>query len=311
MIKLGDNEVKEVYLGNKRIAKIYKGDEEVFNDCFVVKGKWTDDSTESNWECKVNNRITDLIPFTNPNTKEFIYEVLKRPNTIERLLADNYFIERIYSVKSSSSPTSLLYLFSSCHNLISADISNVNLNNTTDFRYAFNDCQNLEYCKVGHIVAKKVNFKGMFRLCPNLKEIIISGDIGVIDVVNAFNGIGISKLDVTYLDTSECSNFSLAFSSSKIKELTLNFDMSNATNVKNMFALSYLLENITGSISNLKISISLMDCPLTNESAMLFINGLADVDEPQTITFKATTYDTLTEEQIKIATDKNWTVARA
>lgn len=49
-------------------------------------------------------------------------------------------------------------------------------------------------------------------------------------------------------------------------------------------------------------------CPLTPESAMVIINGLSEVKENKTLTLSKTTYDSLTSEQIQIATDKGWVV---
>lgn len=51
--------------------------------------------------------------------------------------------------------------------------------------------------------------------------------------------------------------------------------------------------------------------PLTADSAMVFINGLEEVTETKTLSLKDTTYDSLTEEQIAIATSKGWTVTRS
>lgn len=62
------------------------------------------------------------------------------------------------------------------------------------------------------------------------------------------------------------------------------------------FAFCSNLKNVIGSLSGIKMDLSLNVSPLTNESAMIFINGLATVDKAKTITFKATTYNTLTDE---------------
>lgn len=42
---------------------------------------------------------------------------------------------------------------------------------------------------------------------------------------------------------------------------------------------------------------------------MVLINGLANVTTAKTITFKTSTYNTLTEEQKAVATSKGWTIA--
>lgn len=69
------------------------------------------------------------------------------------------------------------------------------------------------------------------------------------------------------------------------------------------------LKNVVGSITGIHFPIDLSSCPLTRVSAMVFINGLDTITTPKTITFSQTTYDTLSAEDIAIATNKGWTVA--
>lgn len=59
---------------------------------------------------------------------------------------------------------------------------------------------------------------------------------------------------------------------------------------------------------NLATSISFKSSPLSHESALSVINGLADIKKAETITFKQSTYDTLTEDEIALATSKGWTI---
>lgn len=91
-----------------------------------------------------------------------------------------------------------------------------------------------------------------------------------------------------------------------------NWDCSNVTNMQDIFTGSTALSSITGSISNIRPHISLASNPLDNDSAMVLINGLKDYSgtgSSRTITFRKSTYDTLTDEQKAIATSKGWTVA--
>lgn len=76
-----------------------------------------------------------------------------------------------------------------------------------------------------------------------------------------------------------------------------------------MFWFCSALNTITGPITGISRSINLGDSPLTHDSAMVFMNGLNTVTETKTITFKSTTYETLTEVEIAAATAKGWTVA--
>lgn len=71
------------------------------------------------------------------------------------------------------------------------------------------------------------------------------------------------------------------------------------------------LTTITGKISNIKANICFDWSPLTRESALVVINGLADLtnSDTQTITFSGTTKALLTEEDKTLITSKNWTLA--
>lgn len=90
-----------------------------------------------------------------------------------------------------------------------------------------------------------------------------------------------------------------------------DWDLSNVTDASNMFDYCYKLTDVTGSITGIKVALKLSHCTLTNESAMIFINGLEPTTVAKTITFKTATYNTLTDEQKAIATTKGWTIAKA
>ena len=59
----------------------------------------------------------------------------------------------------------------------------------------------------------------------------------------------------------------------------------------------------------LKISLKLSETALDRASLRAIINGLAEVETTQTLTLGATLMAKLTEEDIAIATAKNWTIA--
>ena len=71
------------------------------------------------------------------------------------------------------------------------------------------------------------------------------------------------------------------------------------------------LTTITGPITGISTNINLRYNPLTHDSAMVFMNGLNTVTGTKTITFKSTTYKTLTKAEIAAATAKGWTVKSA
>lgn len=104
------------------------------------------------------------------------------------------------------------------------------------------------------------------------------------------------------------------------------WDMAKCTLIGNWFLYVYNLTNVTGNLSNIGLNLNknaipnyldLSYSPLTNASAMVFINGLATIDEANfnskihQVSFKAVTYDALTPEQIAVATSKGWNVVRS
>lgn len=309
-------------------------------DKFVVKGKFTDDSTESDWVLRINERAVNISSYVNPYTKEFIYESLTKPTSLWGMF-QNTLIEYVYSIKGTENVTRFNSMFSDTKNLKSMNLESLSTHKGIFFGGMFQNCK-APYINVDSLYTKDAtSFDNMFRQIaadsldlsslendnvssmtymfyssPNLTTIIFGNRFSC-KSCKSFEGMlsqsaKLEHLDISMFDTSNATNFSWVFSGdTSLRELKVNWDFRNLTTIASVFANCKSLTTITGSISNLKISISLKDCPLTNESAMLFINGLADVDEPQTITFSKTTYNTLTEDQIKIATDKNWIVASA
>ena len=87
-------------------------------------------------------------------------------------------------------------------------------------------------------------------------------------------------------------------------------DTNNVTSMNSMFDGCYSLTDLKFG-TNLKVSLSLSDSPLTHTSALSVLNGLATITTSKTINFKATTYSTLTAAEIKTATDKGWTITSA
>lgn len=88
-------------------------------------------------------------------------------------------------------------------------------------------------------------------------------------------------------------------------------DWSGITSYNNAFNQCIALSTIIGTIVGISQPIDLHWSPLTRASALVLLNGLATVSTQQTITFSASTYATLTQEDIAIATNKNWQVASA
>ena len=114
------------------------------------------------------------------------------------------------------------------------------------------------------------------------------------------------------------SNGTITIGSNSITPLTSHQDISGKADVATTLAgygiTDAKIANGVITLGNNSIT------PLTshqdisgkvNTSAMVLINGLSTTTANLKITFKASTYNTLTADDIAIATNKGWTVASA
>ena len=158
----------------------------------------------------------------------------------------------------------------------------------------------------------------MFSQSNYLKDIKLSSfDTSNVNYMSSMfnNCSGLTSLDLSNFDTSNVMNMQYMFGwCDTLVNLYINFDTSNVTNYDyfdSIFIRDIKLENVVGKFEGTKNNLDLSYCPLTADSAMVFINGLATVTEKRRLSLNATTYDSLTPEQIAIATAKGWTVTRS
>lgn len=194
------------------------------------------------------------------------------------------------------------YMFSGCSSLGSIDLSMFRTANATTMEGMFNNCQSLKYIDLNAFNTSSLeNISGMFSGCESLKTI----DLSAFDTSKLRKGL-------TYVDRvfHGCSSLE----SLRFNEFHIGLSSDENSKEYNGFFGCTALTTVTGSMviscDGRYNYIVLKDCPLTAESAMVFINGLQQVSYGSSISFKASTYDALTDEQIAIATSKNWSVIR-
>lgn len=202
-------------------------------------------------------------------------------------------------------------------NLKTADLAGLDMSGLTSLLQLFRDCGGATVIDVsGWDTSGMTSLAQVFYDCQNLISLDVSSwdTSGVTNMDSLFyNCRVLTTLDLSSFDTSKVVNMNYFFNNLRALT-TLKFDtldMGSVTSATAIFRNNNALTTVTGTITGLKVSLDLNSCPLTNASAMVFINGLAEVSTAQTITFKATTYATLTEEQLAIATSKGWTVTSA
>lgn len=150
----------------------------------------------------------------------------------------------------------------------------------------------------------------MPRLSPYIKN-IEKEDYSNYEIVSGlfYDCESIEELDLSSMDIEKCDSLEETFWYCKSLK-SLNISTWNFTNIiylKNIFYKCISLTNLKFG-KNLKVSINLQDSPLTHESILSVINGLADVEEQQTLWFNCKNYDKLTDEDISSVNSKNWKI---
>ena len=180
-------------------------------------------------------------------------------------------------------------MFDFCRHLESLDLSGFKTNNAVMMNGIFAGCESIKSLDLSSFDTCAVQgFEDMFSLCLSLSE-----------------------LDLSNFDTSDArSMYGMFYSCKNLTSLHIEFDAAKVRDLRSMFEGCNSLANVTGSFTNIKDHLDLQVCPLPVDSAMLFINGLAKVENEHYILFHNTTYDKLSDSQIYMATNKGWTVVR-
>ena len=195
-------------------------------------------------------------------------------------------------------------VFEKCSSLQSLDVSGWNTSNVMNMTYMFRRCCSLQLLDVSNFDTNNVtDMNSMFRECSSLQSL----DVSNFDTNNVTNMgymfyycSSLQSLDVSGWNTSKVMNMSSMFNS--CKKLTTLIGGRTIDEV--------LSDNIS-ALNGLKINISLNDTILDRASLRALINGLADLtgSTSQTLTLGVTLKAKLTEEDIAIATSKNWTIS--
>ncbi|MBD5113141.1 MAG: BspA family leucine-rich repeat surface protein [Ruminococcaceae bacterium] len=259
-------------------------------------GKFTDSSTESYWKFWPNGQTgngTSIKDYVDPETKEFNFDYNTPLTSCRYLFNGNSSygrFERIDHIPDTSGVTNMNMMFANNASLKSVNLSDLDTSKVTDMSNMFNNCNALDSLDVSGFDTSNVSYMNyMFQYCTSL-----------------------TTLDLSGWDVSEVMMMAFIFDDCK-KLTTLNlsgWDFSKVRNAAYMLGGCSSLTTVLGPISGFSIDNFSVYSPLTADSAMVFINGLAEVSETKTITFSAFTYDQLTPEQIAIATSKGWNVVR-
>lgn len=262
------------------------GGEVPFNG-FLLRGKFTDDSTPEDWHCMIDRANVDLIPYVDPVTKEFEYRQKTKPIYLNNLFQRGK-IEGIHEMRGTESVVDLSSAFQ-MSSLTFADLSGVDTSNCLNLGSLFTQSYISDISSIANWdTGKNKTMSAAFR--------------------------GIPATDLTPLanwDVSSVETFWYTFQAGPNERIIRfnDWDVRSCTSFLNWFGDGNRNIVVEGTIKNILSDIG-FTASLSNASAMVFINGLAQVEEPQTISFSKATFATLTPEQIAIAESKNWIVAQ-
>lgn len=214
---------------------------------------------------------------------------------------------------NTSGFTDMNSMFSGCSVLEDINVSNWNVSNVTNLRYTFQGCYALKELNVSNWnVSKVTNFFYTFSYL-NLKTLDLSKWQNTVatNLAGMFEECKVTSLNLSGFNTANVTTMAGMFDGcNALQTLNLgsNWNMNSNTDVSSMFNNCTKLTTVSGTITNLKKPLNLSSCPLTNASAMVFINGISENGSGVTLTFKKSTYDTLTAAQKAIATGKGATI---
>ena len=192
-----------------------------------------------------------------------------------------------------SNVTSMSSMFYNCKSLTTLNLSNFDTQSVADMGDIFRDCSSLTSITFPENFGSNVtSMYGMFYGCSSLPSIDLSNfnTQSVTSIGDMFHGCSsLTTLDLTPLNTQSVTYMNYMFSScSALTTLTLGENWASNSSITS-FDLSY--------------------CPLTHDSCLDVFNKLATKTSSSTLKLKSTTKALMSDAEIKIATDKGWTVS--
>lgn len=213
-------------------------------------------------------------------------------------------------------------MYANCMN-IRGDQSHVkwNVPHATGINLAFYSCNATAIDVSGIKTAECTIFDSVFNNTANLRSLDVSmWDVSAGESMQwVFSDSGVEVLNFSHKRFKEGANLvSLCEDMPRLRELILtDVDFTNTADQTCIDAYFYnlpSLETIIGPVTGLHNAVYLADSPLlTVESAMVIINGLADITgsgRALGLYLHASAYNRLTPEQIAVATSKGWRVVK-
>ena len=292
--------ITKIYFRGNEIVALYRGDTLIFKKTedvptgkYIVRGTVNPFSGEQSIQLCVNGK-QEQFNVNSDNTFEhtFVNVPITNMGYFTQPCRDKLTTLDLSSLNTSK-VTSMIQAFYQCDKLEEINLTNFDTSNVTDMAMMFEGCNNLKSLDVRNFDTSKVTQMGhMFNGCESLTSLDISN----------FNTSKVTRMNYMFANHRKLTDLYINFDVRSIKDDNYNYD--------GIFYNCSSLENVVGKFEGAKLDLDLHYSTLTAASAMVFINGLATVTEQRTLSLSRTTYDSLTPEQIAIATSKGWTVTR-
>ena len=236
----------------------------------------------------------------------------------------------------TSNVTDMGYMFNNCNKLTELDLSHFVTDKLTVMNAMFYNCNSLTKLDVSSFNTSNVTtMANLFYNCSSLLELDLANfDTSKVTTLSGmFNGCNaLSNLDVNHFVTDNVTNMSSMFTGCGCDIVFTNKNTSKVTTAFAMFNIFFgtridlsgvSLLNSTNNDSFVTVAQNLVDfiapediCVdihitadnLSVESLMSIINNLAEVAKPQILEIGYNNISKLTDEQLAIAINKNWTV---
>lgn len=238
---------------------------------------------------------------------------------------------------NTSSVTNMTDMFNGCKGLKSLVLTNFITTNVTNMKNLFNECSGLYTLDISSFNTKKVtSMQGMFNGCSSLTEINLTNfdTSNVTNMNGMFNNCrALKSLDLTNINTDKVTDMSSMFTgcsldivftnktNNKLNKVNAmfnvfygtsidlsNFSIKNSTNNDNFITVAPNLVNLKAP-TNISKHITITASNLSVESLLSIIDNLLVVTTTQTLEIGSTNLAKLTDEQIAIAVNKNWTIS--
>jgi surface protein len=202
------------------------------------------------------------------------------------------------------------YMFHGCGELKDIDVSNWNVNKVINMASLFHGCKNVKVLDVSNWNTHNVTtMANMFNGCAALTELDLSSfdTTNVETVASMFNGC---YCDVTFTNknTNKLTSAAFMFNVYYGESIDLSgFSLAKSTNNNNFITIAPSLVNFKAP-SNITKSINIIAENLSVDSLLSIIDNLSSVAKAQVLYIGQGNIDKLSDEQIAVALNKNWTL---